>query len=55
MSNIIDYIKDILGLTEKLITKTKIILFDKYIDNNNLTFKVDESNEKNIKNNLKMI
>ena len=45
-SYIIDYIKDILGLTEKLITKTKIILFDKYIDNNNLTFKVDESNEK---------
>ena len=43
---IIDYIKDILGLTEKLITKTKIILFDKYIDNNNLTFKIDESNEK---------
>jgi hypothetical protein len=57
---IIDYIKDILGLTEKLITKTKIILFDKYIDNNNLTFKVDESNEKkyqeefkkDIKNNI---
>ena len=43
---IIDYIKDILGLTEKLITKTKIILFDKYLDNNNLTFKVDDSNEK---------
>ena len=57
---IIDYIKDILGLTEKLITKTKIILFDKYIDNNNLTFKIDESNEKkyqeefkkDIKNNI---
>ena len=57
---IIDYIKDILGLTEKLITKTKIILFDKYMDNNNLTFKVDESNEKkyqeqfknDIKNNI---
>ena len=59
-SYIIDYIKDILGLTEKLINKTKIILFDKYIDNNNLTFKVDESNEKkyqeqfknDIKNNI---
>ena len=57
---IIDYIKDILGLTEKLVTKTKIILFDKYMDNNNLTFKVDESNEKkyqeqfknDIKNNI---
>ena len=57
---IIDYIKDILGLTEKLIIKTKIILFDKYLDNNNLTFKVDESNEKkyqeqfktDIKNNI---
>ena len=43
---IIDYIKDILGLTEKLIIKTKIILFDKYIDNNNLTYKINESNEK---------
>ena len=42
---IIDYIKDILNLAEKLITKTKIFLFDKYIDNNNLTFKVDTSNE----------
>ena len=42
---IIDYIKNILNLTEKLITKTKIFLFDKYIDSNNLTFKVDSSNE----------
>ena len=50
---IIDYIKDILGLTEKLITKTKIILFDKYIDNNNLTYKVDESNEKQYQEQLK--
>ena len=37
---IIDYIKDILGLTEKLVTKTKIILFDKYMDNNNLILKI---------------
>ena len=50
---IIDYIKDILGLTEKLITKTKIILYDKYIDNNNLTYKVDESNEKKYQEQLK--
>ena len=50
---IIDYIKDILNLTEKLITKTKIFLFDKYIDNNNLTFKVDSSNELNYQSQLK--
>ena len=50
---IIDYIKNILNLTEKLITKTKIILFDKYIDNNNLTFKVDSSNEEKYQSQLK--
>ena len=50
---IIDYIKDILNLTEKLITKTKIFLFDKYIDNNNLTFKVDSSNESKYQSQLK--
>lgn len=50
---IIDYIKDILSLTEKLITKTKVILFDRYLDNNNLTFKVDESNEKKYQEQLK--
>ena len=51
--HIIDYIKDILNLTEKLITKTKIFLFDKYIDNNNLTFKVDSSNENKYQSQLK--
>ena len=50
---ILDYIKDILNLTEKLITKTKIFLFDKYIDNNNLTFKVDSSNEGKYQSQLK--
>ena len=50
---IIDYIKNILNLTEKLITKTKIFLFDKYIDNNNLTFKVDSSNESKYQSQLK--
>ena len=50
---IIDYIKDILNLTEKLVTKTKIFLFDKYIDNNNLTFKVDSTNEKKYQSQLK--
>ncbi len=50
---IIDYMKDILNLTEKLITKTKIFLFDKYIDNNNLTFKVDSTNEKKYQSQLK--
>ena len=50
---IIDYIKNILNLTEKLITKTKIFLFDKYIDNNNLTFKVDTSNESKYQSQLK--
>lgn len=50
---IIDYIKDILDLTEKLITKTKIILIDKYLDNNNLTFKVNETNEKKYQDELK--
>jgi hypothetical protein len=50
---IIDYIKDILDLTEKLISKTKIILIDKYLDNNNLTFKVNESNEKKYQEELK--
>ena len=50
---IIDYIKDILDLTEKLITKTKIILIDKYLDNNNLTFKVNETNEKKYQEELK--
>ena len=50
---IIDYIKDILNLTEKLITKTKIFLFDKYLDNNNLTFKVDSSNELKYQSELK--
>ena len=51
--HIIDYIKDILNLTEKLIAKTKIFLFDKYIDNNNLTFKVDSSNENKYQSQLK--
>ena len=50
---IIDYIKDILNLTEKLITKTKIFLFDKYIDNNNLTYKIDSSNEAKYQSQLK--
>ena len=50
---IIDYMKDILNLTEKLITKTKIFLFDKYIDNNNLTFKVDSTNEFKYQSQLK--
>ena len=50
---IIDYIKNILNLTEKLITKTKIFLFDKYIDSNNLTFKVDSSNESKYQSQLK--
>lgn len=50
---IIDYIKDILDLTEKLISKTKIILIDKYLDNNNLTFKVNETNEKKYQEELK--
>ena len=50
---IIDYIKDILNLTEKLITKTKIFLFDKYIDNNNLTYKIDSSNESKYQSQLK--
>ena len=50
---IIDYMKDILNLTEKLITKTKIFLFDKYIDNNNLTFKVDSTNEIKYQSQLK--
>ena len=50
---IIDYIKDILNLTEKLITKTKIFLFDKYIDNNNLTYKIDSSNETKYQSQLK--
>ena len=50
---IIDYIKNIINLTEKLITKTRIFLFDKYIDNNNLTFKVDSSNESSYKAELK--
>ena len=50
---IIDYIKNILNLTEKLITKTKIFFFDKYIDNNNLTFKVDSSNESKYQSQLK--
>ena len=50
---IIDYMKDILSLTEKLITKTKIFLFDKYIDNNNLTFKVDSTNEFKYQSQLK--
>ena len=50
---IIDYIKDILNLTEKLVTKTKIFLFDKYIDNSNLTFKVDSTNEKKYQSQLK--
>ncbi len=50
---IIDYIRDILNLTEKLVTKTKIFLFDKYIDNNNLTFKVDSTNEKKYQSQLK--
>ena len=34
-------------------TKTKIFLFDKYIDNNNLTFKVDSSNESKYQSQLK--
>ena len=50
---IIDYVKDILNLTEKLITKTKIFLFDKYIDNNNLTYKIDSSNEAKYQSQLK--
>ena len=50
---ITDYIKDILNLTEKLITKTKIFLFDKYIDNNNLTYKIDSSNEAKYQSQLK--
>ena len=50
---IIDYVKDILNLTEKLITKTKIFLFDKYIDNNNLTYKIDSSNETKYQSQLK--
>ena len=51
--HIIEYIKNILNLTEKLITKTKIFLFDKYIDNNNLTFKIDSSNESLYQSELK--
>ena len=50
---IIDYMKDILNLVEKLVSKIKIILFDKYIDNNNLTFKIDETNEKKFEEDLK--
>ena len=49
---LIDYIKNILSLLQKLINKTKIILFDKYLDNNNLTFKVDKTNEDKYQKNL---
>ena len=57
--HIFEYLKNLLNLIRKIISKLNSILFDKFLDSNNLTFKIDENNkneyEKNFNNDLKKL